>query len=85
MTLLLAVLVAFILYPVLRVLWISLLDDHGGLTLVHFANFFRRPLFREALWNSLWSGVLVVSFSAALALPLAYLLARFDFKGKVLL
>ena len=85
MTLLLAVLVAFILYPVLRVLWISLLDDHGGLTLVHFANFFRRPLFREALWNSLWSGVLVVSFSAVLALPLAYLLARFDFKGKVLL
>lgn len=85
MTLLLAVLVAFILYPVLRVLWISLLDDHGGLTLVHFANFFRRPLFREALWNTLWSGVLVVSFSAVLALPLAYLLARFDFKGKVLL
>ena len=85
MTLLLAVLVAFILYPVLRVLWISLLDDHGGLTLVHFANFFRRPLFREALWNSLWSGVLVVSFSAVLALPLAYLLARFDFRGKVLL
>ena len=85
MTLLLAVLVAFILYPVLRVLWISLLDDHGSLTLVHFANFFRRPLFREALWNSLWSGVLVVSFSAVLALPLAYLLARFDFKGKVLL
>lgn len=85
MTLLLAVLVAFILYPVLRVLWISLLDDHGGLTLVHFANFFRRPLFREALWNTLWSGVLVVSFSAVLALPLAYLLARFDFRGKVLL
>jgi iron(III) transport system permease protein len=85
MTLLLAVLVAFILYPVLQVLWISLLDDHGGLTLVHFANFFRRPLFREALWNSLWSGLLVVSFSAVLALPLAYLLARFDFKGKILL
>lgn len=85
MTLLLAVLVAFILYPVLRVLWISLLDDHGGLTFVHFANFFRRPLFREALWNTLWSGVLVVSFSAVLALPLAYLLARFDFRGKVLL
>ncbi|HEY7555952.1 MAG TPA: iron ABC transporter permease [Candidatus Binatia bacterium] len=85
MTLLLALLVAFILYPVLRVLWISLQDDQGSLTLVHFANFFRRPLFREALWNSLWSGFLVVSFSAALALPLAYLLARFEFKGKVFL
>ena len=51
---------------------------------MHFANFFRRPLFREALWNSLWSGVLVV-LQRRLALPLAYLLARFDFRGKVLL
>jgi iron(III) transport system permease protein len=83
--LLLAVLVGFILYPVLRVLWISLSDDHGGLTFVHFANFFRRPLFREALWNSLWSGVLVVVFSAVLALPLAYILARYEFRGKVVL
>jgi iron(III) transport system permease protein len=85
MAVLLAVLLAFILYPVLRVLWISLSDEQGNLTSVHFVNFFRRPLFREALWNSLWSAFLVVFFSAALALPLAYLLARYQFKGKVLL
>jgi iron(III) transport system permease protein len=85
MALLLAVLIAFILYPVLRVLWISLSDELGNLTLLHFANFFRRPLFREALWNTLKSGLLVVCFSALLALPLAYVLARYEFRGKLLL
>jgi iron(III) transport system permease protein len=85
MALLLVVLTSFILYPVLRVLWISLSDDQGNLTTLHFLNFFRRPLFRESLWNSLWSGFLVVAFSAVLALPLAYLLARYEFRGKLLL
>jgi iron(III) transport system permease protein len=85
MAFLLAILIAFILYPVLRVLWISLSDDQGRLTLIHFVNFFRRPLFREALWNTLWSGLLVVLLSAAMALPLAYVLARYEFRGKLLL
>jgi iron(III) transport system permease protein len=85
MALLLTVLGAFILYPVLSVLWISLSDEQGNLTLLHFLNFFRRPLFREALWNTLGSGLLVVLFSAMLALPLAYVLARYDFRGKLLL
>src|SRR3990170_6045105 len=85
MALLLVVLTSFILYPVLRVLWISLSDDQGNLTTLHFLNFFRRPLFRESLWNSLWSGFLVVLFSAVMALPLAYVLARYEFRGKLLL
>ena len=85
MAILLALLTAFILYPVLRVLSISLSDDSGSFTLIHFVNFFHRPLFREALWNTLWSGFLVVVFSAALSLPLAYLLARYEFRGKLLL
>jgi len=85
MAMVLALLTAFIVYPVLRVLAISLSDDSSSFTLIHFANFFRRPLFREALWNTLWSGFLVVLFSAALSLPLAFLLARYDFRGKVLL
>ena len=85
MALLLAILIAFILYPILRVLWISLSDDHGHFSLIHFINFFQRPLFRESLWNSLWSGVLVVAFSALMGLPLAYVLARYEFRGKLLL
>ena len=52
--------------------------------MVHFANFFRRPLFRESLWNSLVAGVLVVFFGSLIAVPLAYLSVRYDFKGKIL-
>jgi iron(III) transport system permease protein len=85
MAFLFAILIAFILYPVLRVLWIALSDETGNLTLIHFFNFFRRPLFREALWNTLVSGLLVVVFSGLLSLPLAYIIARYEFRGKLLL
>src|SRR5688572_29636771 len=85
LVLLLLILTAFILYPVLSVLWISLSDDQGNLTFIHFLNFFRRPLFREALWNTLLSGALVVLFGAILGVPLAYIIARYDFSGKLLL
>ena len=81
---LLALLTLFILMPIARVLWVSLADGEGGLTLVHFANFFRRPLFRESLWNSLVAGLFVVSFGSLIAVPLAYLSVRYDFKGKIL-
>lgn len=83
--LLLAVLIAFILYPVFRVLWVSLSDEYGGLTLIHFGNFFRRPLFREALWNSLLSGALVVFFGGLMAVPLAYFITRYEIRGKILI
>jgi iron(III) transport system permease protein len=80
---LLGLLTFFILVPIARVLWVSLSDGEGGLTLVHFANFFRRPLFRESLWNSLVAGVLVVFFGSLIAVPLAYFIVRYDFKGKI--
>jgi len=85
MGMLLALLVLFILYPVVRVLWVSLANEEGQLTLLHFANFFRRFLFREALWNSLWSGLVVVFFGSLMAVPLAYFSARYEFRGKPLL
>ena len=83
MVLVLAILIAFILYPILRVLWISLSDDQGNFSLIHFINFFQRPLFRESLWNSVWSSLLVVAFSSLMGLPLAYILARYEFRGKL--
>lgn len=84
MVALLALLVLFILYPVLRVLWVSLSNEEGELTLLHFINFIRRPLFRESLWNSLLSGLLVVFFGSLMAVPLAYFSARYEFRGKIL-
>jgi iron(III) transport system permease protein len=85
MAALLVLLFVFILYPILRVLWVSLADENSQLTLVHFRNFFLRPLFREALWNSLLSGFLVVVFGSIIAVPLAYVTARYEFRSKILL
>ncbi|HEY3303639.1 MAG TPA: iron ABC transporter permease [Candidatus Binatia bacterium] len=82
---LLALLFVFMLYPVLRVLWVALAGEEGSFTAIHFQNFFLRPLFREALWNTLWSGFLVVFFGSLIAIPLAYVIARYEFRGKILL
>jgi iron(III) transport system permease protein len=82
---LLGLLFVFILYPILRVLWVSLVDENSQPTLIHFRNFFLRPLFREALWNSLLSGSLVVMFGSIIAVPLAYVTARYEFRAKILL
>ena len=40
MAFLFAILTAFILYPVLSVMWIALSDEAGNLTVIHFLNFF---------------------------------------------
>jgi iron(III) transport system permease protein len=81
---LLLLLGAFILYPLGRVLFVALADDRG-LTLRHLANFFARPLFREALMNSLAAGGLAVLFGSLLGVPLAYFSVRYEFRGKLLL
>src|SRR5438093_2614061 len=78
---LLGLLTVFILVPIVRVLWVSLSDGEGGLTLVDFANFFRRPLFRESLWISLVAGLLVVVFGSLIAVLLAALRVRCAFRG----
>jgi iron(III) transport system permease protein len=78
---LLAVLTVFIVYPLLRVLGVAVTAD-DGLTLRHFGAFFARPLFVEALVNTLVAGVAAVVFGSVIALPLAMLLARCDFPGR---
>ncbi|MBI4572009.1 MAG: iron ABC transporter permease [candidate division NC10 bacterium] len=81
---LLLLLTGFILYPLLRVLFVAISDGHG-LTLRHLLNFFDRPLFRESLVNSLAAGGLSVVWGSLLGVPLAYFSVRYQFRGKVLL
>ena len=82
--LILGLLFVFILYPILRVLYVAFTQDNS-LTLSHFLNFFQRPLFREALLNSLFAGLMAVIFGSLIALPLAFFTVKYDFKGKVLI
>ncbi len=78
---LLAILVAFIVYPLVQVLWVALAAD-GRPSPVHLLAFVRRPLFREALVNSLVSGVAAVVGGSLIALPLAVLTTRYIFPGR---
>ncbi|MGH7322250.1 MAG: ABC transporter permease [Candidatus Rokuibacteriota bacterium] len=78
---LLAILVAFIVYPLVQVLWVALAAD-GRPSVVHVLAFFRRPLFREALLNSLLSGLAAVVGGSLIALPLAVLTTRYIFPGR---
>ena len=82
--LLLALLSVFILYPILRVLYVAFTQGHS-LTLAHFGNFFQRDLFRESLRNSLFAGLMAVVFGSLISLPLAYFTVKFDFRGKLLI
>ena len=81
---LLLLLGAGIVYPLLQVLSVAVMVD-GWPTAAPLLAFFARPLFREALVNTLVSGVLAVALGSLIAVPLALLTVRYSFPGRGLL
>ena len=81
---LLLLLGAGIVYPLLQVLSVAVMVD-GRPTAAPLLAFFARPLFREALVNTLASGVLAVALGSLIAVPLALLTVRYSFPGRGLL
>lgn len=81
---LLALLFTFILYPLIRVLYVAFTEE-GTLSLAHFVNFFDRALFKESLSNSLMAGVMAVIFGSLISVPLAFFTIKYDFKGRTLI
>ncbi|GIK86767.1 MAG: ABC transporter permease [Betaproteobacteria bacterium] len=73
-----------LLWPVATVLHAALADGRGGLTLVHLRAFFSLSIMREAFVNSLVVALGAVALASAIAVPLAYLTARFAFRGAAL-
>ena len=85
LTLLIALfLLTFLVVPVLNVVYIAFADGDGGVTLSHFGAFFGISLMQESFWNSLIVALASVFFASLIALPLAYLTIRFDFRGALL-
>jgi len=80
-----AFLVTFLVVPVLMVIYIAFTNPDGSLTLAHFQGFFQLSLMRESFYNSLYVAVMTVLLSTLIAVPLAYLTARFEFRGAVLI
>ncbi len=79
--LLLLLLGAAIVLPLLDVLMGAVVVDHRP-TMEIVAAVFARRLFVRALANTLLSGVLVVGLGSLIAVPLAWLTARYEFPGR---
>jgi len=81
---LLTLLAVAIVYPLLQVLAVAFLDG-GWPTARPLLAFFARPLFREALVNTLLAGALAVLIGSVIAVPLAVLTVRYRFPGRALI
>ena len=78
-------LLAFLVVPIIRVFVAAFTAPGGGFTLVHFGDFFRTELLREAFWNSLYVATMTVVIASLIAVPLATILSRFRFRGAALI
>ena len=78
-------LTAFLVVPLARVIVVAFTGPDGGFSLVHFGDFFRTSLLREAFWNSIYVAAMTVVLASLIAVPLATILARFHFRGAALI
>jgi iron(III) transport system permease protein len=78
-------LMLFLFLPIGTVIVSAFVGESGGFTLGHFGNFFNQSLFRESFFNSLWVSLCSVVFASFIAIPLAYLTVRFEFRGAMLI
>lgn len=78
----LAAFALFIMYPIFLILYRSVIHgDTGALTLQNFAHFFAKKFYWGTMVNSLKVTVVSTILSAALGLPLAYLMRSVKIKG----
>src|SRR4051812_25933176 len=73
----------FLLVPVGSVIYTAFVTEEGHITFGHFSNFLAQSLLRESLANSMTVALLSVVFASLIAIPLAYLTVRFEFRGAV--
>src|SRR5512134_2000798 len=80
-----AFLLALLLIPVGTVFVAAFRDGDGSFTLGHFGTFFSTGLMRESFGNSLYVATASVFFASLIAVPLAYITVRFQFRGALLI
>jgi iron(III) transport system permease protein len=78
-------LAAFLVVPIVRVIFVAFTDRDGSLTLVNFQDFLATGLLREAFWNSIYVAAMTVALASLIAVPLATILTRFRFRGAALI
>jgi iron(III) transport system permease protein len=75
--------VAFLLYPLASGTLLAFVKNGeepglSSLTLANFARFFTAASYQRALWNSIYAGAAATLCATALALPMAYAVARIE-------
>jgi iron(III) transport system permease protein len=78
----LVILAFFVLYPLGVLFSNSVRDESGAWSLVGFAQLLDNSMFVEAVGNTLILGVTVTALSVAIGVPLAYMVARYEFPLK---
>ena len=74
----------FFFYPLASILGLSLASD-GDTSLQAFVTLVTKPYYVRVLWFTFWQAMVSTVLTLALALPGAYVFARYDFPGKALL
>jgi iron(III) transport system permease protein len=80
-----AFLLALLIIPVGAVFITAFRDGDGSFTLGHFGTFFSTGLMRESFGNSLYVAIASVIVASLIAVPLAYITVRFQFRGALLI
>jgi iron(III) transport system permease protein len=75
-------LVAFLVYPLVRVFYDAFTDEAGRLTARHFLEFAADGFYRRSLLNSLLLGLGTVAATSVLGFAIAFLLVRYEFRGR---
>jgi iron(III) transport system permease protein len=78
-----AIAVVFLVYPLANAMLLAFVKNGQELsavnpTFANFARFFTAASYQRALWNSVYSGVASTMLATAVALPMAYAVARID-------
>ena len=80
----LAFLGVFFFDPLIAVVGESFAPD-GRLNLAPVASLWREPYFGRALWFTTWQATLSTVVTLALGMPVAFVFARYSFRGKTFL
>ena len=75
-------LLVFLVYPLIRIFYDAVTDEAGRLTLANVLSFFGDGFYLRALWKSLLLGVATVVASSIIGFAVAFLLVRYDFRGR---
>lgn len=85
-TLIALFLAIFLVIPAGTVIYTAFTEKGtGALTAVNFVDFFNTDLFRRSFFNSVYVSAMSVVWASAIALPLAVLTTRFDFRGSLVI